>query len=85
MPAGTKPPWSPYLLAAHIGHDGTQGHISGFDLPWHRDHPLQHLLVEGSFLVLEVLALKMIDLQEQLEGAVDELGHPFHLGEKDGK
>ena len=73
-------PCLPYLLAAHVGDDGTQGHISGFDLPWHRDHSLQHLLVEGSLLVLEVLALKVVDLQEQSEGAVDELGHPFHLG-----
>lgn len=73
-------PRFPYLLAAHVGDDGTQGYIFGFDLPRHRDHPLQRLLVEGSLLVLEVLALKVVDLQEQSEGAVDELRHPFHLG-----
>lgn len=70
----------PYLLAAHIGDDGTQGHVSGLDLPRHRDRPLQHLSVEGSLLVLEVLALEVIDLQEQSKGALDELGHPLHLG-----
>lgn len=75
-------PCLPYLLAAHIGDEGTQGHVSGFDLPWHRDHPLQRLLVEGSLLVLEVLALKVVDLQEQSEGAVDELRYTFHLGGK---
>lgn len=36
-------------------------------------------MVEEPVLVLEALALEVVDLQEQAEGAVDELRDPFHL------